>query len=52
VVQGDLSPAIRAALVDRERQIAEITARLLAARPDSMQSKLQGIRKLVQAEMR
>jgi hypothetical protein len=51
VVQGDSSPAVRAALVDRERQISEITERLLAARPDSMHAKVQAIRRLVEAEM-
>jgi site-specific DNA recombinase len=52
VAQGDSSPAIRAALVDRERQISDITARLLAARPDSIQTKVGAIRRLVETEMK
>ena len=32
VAQGDCSPGLRAALVDREREIGEITERLLEAR--------------------
>jgi hypothetical protein len=47
VAQGDFSPALRAALVDRERQIGEITARLLESRPDSLRSKLRNIRSFV-----
>jgi hypothetical protein len=33
VAQGDFSPALRAALGDREREIGEITAKLLEAQP-------------------
>ena len=36
VTQGDCSPRLRAGLVDRERQISNITARLLDAHPDSL----------------
>jgi predicted nucleic acid-binding Zn-ribbon protein len=39
VAQGDFSPALRAALVDREREIGEITSKLLEARPDSLQGQ-------------
>jgi hypothetical protein len=38
--------------VDRERQISEITARLLDARPDSLRAKLRNIRGFVTAQMR
>ena len=51
VAQGDFSPALRAALVDRERQIGEITARLLESRPDSLRSKLRNIRAFVVSRM-
>ena len=34
IAQGDFSPALRRALADRERQIGEITTKLLEARPD------------------
>ncbi len=44
VAQGECSPGLRAALVDRERQISEITARLLDAHPDSLRAKLRNIR--------
>ena len=39
VAQGECSLGLRAVLVDRERQISEITARLLEARPDSLHAK-------------
>ena len=43
VAQGDCSPGLRAALVDREREIGNITGKLLEARPDSLQTKLRNI---------
>jgi site-specific DNA recombinase len=52
VAQGDFSPALRAALVDREREIGEITAKLLEARPDSLRVKLRNIRSFVEFHMR
>jgi site-specific DNA recombinase len=52
VAQGDFSPALRAALVDREREIGEITAKLLEARPDSLRVKLRNIRSFVELHMR
>ena len=52
VAQGDFSPGLRAALVYRERQIGEITAKLLEARPDSLQTRLRDIRTYVYSEMR
>ena|SRR5271157_1653315 len=52
VAQGDGSPGLRAALVDRERQISELTARLLEAHPDSLRAKLRNIRGFVTARMR
>jgi hypothetical protein len=52
VAQGDFSPALRAALVDREREIGEITAKLLDARPDSLRVKLRNIRSFVVLHMR
>jgi site-specific DNA recombinase len=52
VAQGDCSPGIRAAVVDRERQISEITGKLLEARPDSLQAKLRHIRTLVETRMK
>jgi len=51
VAQGECSPGLRAALVDRERQISEITARLLDAHPDSLRAKLRTIRGFVTARM-
>jgi hypothetical protein len=48
VAQGDCSPGLRAALVDRERGI---TGKLLEARPDSLQTKLRNIRALVESRM-
>jgi 3'-phosphoadenosine 5'-phosphosulfate sulfotransferase len=47
IAQGDFSAALRTALVDRERQITEITARLLESRPDSLRTKLRNIRSFV-----
>ena len=47
IAQGDFSPALRRALADRERQIGEITTKLLDARPDSLRSKLRNIRSFV-----
>jgi hypothetical protein len=41
VAQGDFSPALRAALVTREREISDITAKLLESRPDSLRVKLR-----------
>jgi hypothetical protein len=35
---------LRKALIDRERQIGEITARFLDAHPDSLRAKLRNIR--------
>jgi site-specific DNA recombinase len=52
VAQGDFSTALRAALVDREREIAGLTAKLLEARPDSLQTRIRDIRTYVLAEMR
>ena len=52
VAQGDFSPALRAALVDREREIGEITAKLLEARPDSVRVKLSNIPSFVVHHMR
>jgi len=43
VAQGDFSPALRAALVARERGVNEITAKLLESRPDSLRVKLRDI---------
>lgn len=51
VAQGDCSPGLRAALVDREREIRDITGKLLEARPDSLQTKLRNIRALVESRM-
>ena len=51
VAQGDCSPGLRAALVDREREIRDITGKLLEARPDSLQTKLRNIRALVDSRM-
>ena len=52
VAQGDYSPGLRGALVDREREISDITAKLLEARPDSLQTKLRNIRALVESRMK
>jgi len=51
IAQGDFSPALRGALADRERQIGEITTKLLEARPDSLRSKLRNIRSFVVSRM-
>ena len=51
IAQGDFSPALRRALADRERQIGEITTKLLEARPDSLCSKLRNIRSFVVTRM-
>ena len=51
VAQGEFSAGLRAALVDRERQISEITGRLLEAHPDSLRTKLRNIRGFVTARM-
>jgi hypothetical protein len=47
IAQGDFSPALRAALVAREREVGEITARLLESRPDSLRVRLRNIRSLL-----
>jgi site-specific DNA recombinase len=52
VAQGDFSPALRAALVDREREMGEITAKLFESRPDSLRVKLRNIRSFVELHMR
>ena len=52
VAQGDFSPALRAALVEREREIGEITTKLLESRPDSLRVKLQNLRSFVVLHMR
>lgn len=51
VAQGDCSPGLRAALVDREREIRDITGKLFEARPDSLRMKLRNIRALVESRM-
>jgi site-specific DNA recombinase len=51
IAQGDFSVALRAALVERERQISEITAELLESRPDSLRTKLRNIRSFVVSRM-
>jgi len=52
VAQGDFSLALRAALVAREREIGEITEKLLESRPDSLRVKLRNIRSFVVHHMR
>jgi site-specific DNA recombinase len=52
VAQGDFSPALRAALADRERDIAGLTAKLLEAQPDSLQTRIRDIRTYVLTEIR
>jgi site-specific DNA recombinase len=52
VAQGDFSPALRAALVMRESEISDITAKLLESRPDSLRVKLRNIRSFVVQHMR
>jgi hypothetical protein len=52
VAQGDFSPELRAALVTREREISEISAKLLESRPDSLHIKLRNIRSFVVHHMR
>jgi hypothetical protein len=52
VAQGDFSPALRVALADREREIAEITAKVLESRPDSLRVKLRNLRSFVVLHMR
>jgi predicted RNase H-like nuclease (RuvC/YqgF family) len=52
VARGSCSPGLRAALVDREREISEITAKLFESRPDSLQTKLRNIRTLVETRMK
>jgi len=51
VAQGDFAPALRAALVTREREISELTAKLLESRPDSLRVKLRDIRSFVVSHM-
>ena len=51
VAQGDFSPSLRAALVAREREIDEITAKLLESKPDSLRVKLRDIRSFVVRHM-
>ena len=52
VAGGDFSPALRAALVEREREIADITAKIFDAKPDSASSKMSNIRRLVEQRMK
>ncbi len=52
VAKGDFSPALRAALVYREREIGDITAKLLESRPDSLRIKLRNIRSFGTTNMR
>jgi len=52
VAQGDFSPALRAALVTREPEISDITAKLLESQPDSLRVKLRNIRSFVVHHMR
>jgi len=49
VAQGDCSPGLRAALVDREREIRDITGKLLGARQDSLQ--VRNIRAFAESRM-
>jgi hypothetical protein len=52
VARGEFSPALRAALVGREREIVEITAKLLESQPDSLRAKLPNIHSFVTTNMR
>ena len=52
VAQGDFSPALRAPQVDREREIGEMTAKLLESQPGYLRVKLQGIRSTIACYMR
>src|SRR5262249_596951 len=52
VARGDVSPGVRAALVERERELNDITAKLLESRPDSVRARLRAIRATVERDMR
>lgn len=52
VAQGDFSSTLRAALVDREREISQITDKLIGAESDAIQARLRNVRSYVLAEMR
>jgi hypothetical protein len=52
VTQGDFSPALRAAHATREREISDLTAKLLEPRPDSLRVKLRNICGFVTQNMR
>jgi hypothetical protein len=52
IARGDFSPALRAALVEREQEVADITAKIFEARPDSVTSKVSNIRRLVEQRMK
>jgi hypothetical protein len=52
IARGDFSPALRAVLVEREQEVADITARIFEARSDSVTSKVSNIRRLVEQHMK
>ena len=50
MAQGDCCPTFGAGIVERERQIAALTDKLLDARPDSLRTKLPQLRTYVEPE--
>jgi len=52
VAQGDFSPALRTALVARERETGEIGVKLIESGPDSHRVKLRYIRRFTVSHMR
>ena len=52
MTKEDFSPALRAALATREREISDLTAKLLEPRPDSLRVKLRNICGFVTQNMR
>lgn len=52
IARGDFSPALRAALMEREQEIADSTAKIFEAKPDSVTSRVSNIRGLVEQRMK
>jgi hypothetical protein len=52
IAREDFSPALRGALMEREQEIADSTAKIFEAKPDSVTSRVSNIRGLVEQRMK
>ncbi len=52
IAAGQVSPAIMAAISDREREVAEITERVISSNEDSVKSRIAGMREIAKEKLK